>query len=122
MGIALLIKTGVEVIILSTEKNPVVQARADKLGISAYHGIEDKKAQLESILAEKKIPGSQVVYLGNDLNDLPCFSLVGLAAAVADANPALIAQAQLVLQKKGGYGAVRELCDLIIMEKTQADE
>ncbi len=122
MGIALLIKTGVEVIILSTEKNPVVQARADKLGIPAYHGIEDKKAQLESILAEKKIPGSQVVYLGNDLNDLPCFSLVGLAAAVADANPALIAQAQLVLQKKGGYGAVRELCDLIIMEKTQAEE
>lgn len=122
MGIALLVKTGVEVIILSTEKNPVVQARADKLGIPAYHGIEDKKARLESILAEKKIPGSQVVYLGNDLNDLPCFSLVGLAAAVADANPALIAQAQLVLQKKGGYGAVRELCDLIIMEKTQAEE
>jgi len=122
MGIALLKKTGVEVIILSTEKNPVVQARADKLGIQAFHGIEDKKARLESFLAEKKIPGGQVVYLGNDLNDLPCLPLVGLAVAVADAHPSLISQVQLVLQKKGGHGAVRELCDLIIMEKTQADE
>lgn len=120
MGISLLKKAGVEVIILSTEKNPVVQARADKLGIQAFHGIEDKKARLQSILTEKKIPGSQVVYLGNDLNDLSCFSLVGLTAAVADAHPTLLEQAQIVLQKKGGHGAVRELCDLII--KAQAKE
>lgn len=120
MGISLLKKAGVEVIILSTEKNPVVQARADKLGIQAFHGVEDKKARLQSILTEKKIPGSQVVYLGNDLNDLPCFSLVGLTAAVADAHPTLLEQAQIVLQKKGGHGAVRELCDLII--KAQAKE
>jgi len=122
MGISLLKKAGVEVIILSTEKNPVVQARADKLGIQAFHGIEDKKARLQSILTEKKIPGSQVVYLGNDLNDLPCFPLVGLAAAVADAHPILLEQAQVVLQKKGGHGAVRELCDLIINKKTHAKE
>lgn len=122
MGISLLKKAGVEVIILSTEKNPVVQARADKLGIQAFHGVEDKKARLQSILTEKKIPGSQVVYLGNDLNDLPCFSLVGLTAAVADAHPTLLEQAQIVLQKKGGHGAVRELCDLIIKEKAQAKE
>ena len=122
MGIALLKKTGVEVIILSTEKNPVVQARAEKLGIQAYQGIDDKKSCLDSILREKSIPGSQVVYLGNDLNDLPCFPLVGLAAAVADAHPELINEAQLVLHKKGGHGAVRELCDLIINEKNQAEE
>lgn len=122
MGISLLKKAGVEVIILSTEKNPVVQARADKLGIQAFHGVEDKKARLQSILTEKKIPGSQVVYLGNDLNDLPCFSLVGLTAAVADAHTTLLEQAQIVLQKKGGHGAVRELCDLIIKEKAQAKE
>lgn len=120
MGIELLKKTGVEVIILSREKNPVVQARADKLGIPAFHGVENKKTCLESILAEKNIPGSQTVYLGNDLNDLPCFPLVGLAAAVADAHPDLLDQAHLVLQKKGGHGAVRELCDLII-KKTLGD-
>ena len=122
MGIALLRKAGVDVIILSTEKNPVVQARADKLGIPAFHGIDDKKTKLESILAEKEIPGSQVVYLGNDINDLPCFSLVGLAVAVSDAHPTLLKHAHLILQKKGGHGAVRELCDLIIKEKKQAEE
>lgn len=114
MGIAQLIKTGIEVVILSKEKNPVVKARADKLGIPAYQGIDEKGKELQSLMADRGVSSEQVVYLGNDINDLPCFPLVGLAAAVADAHPKVIERAQLVLSKNGGHGAVRELCDLLL--------
>ena len=61
----------------------------------------------------KSISARQVVYVGNDVNDLPCFPLVGLAVAVADAHPDVKDQADLILSKKGGFGAVREICDLL---------
>ncbi len=114
MGISQLKKAGIEVVILSKEKNPVVKARADKLGIPAYQGIDEKGKELQSLMADKGVSSEQVVYLGNDINDLPCFPLVGLAAAVADAHPKVIERAQLVLSKNGGYGAVRELADLLL--------
>jgi len=120
MGIAKLKETGVDVIILSKERNPVVKARADKLGIKAYQGIDAKEKELTKILKDKKIPGKDVVYLGNDVNDLPCFPLVGLAAAVADAHPEVIKRARLVTKKNGGFGAVRELCELIISRSKDA--
>jgi N-acylneuraminate cytidylyltransferase len=114
MGIAQVKKAGIEVVILSKEKNPVVKARADKLGIPVFQGIDEKGPELISILADRGISSDSVVYLGNDINDLPCFPLVGLAAAVADSHPLVIEKAQLVLSKKGGHGAVRELCDLLL--------
>jgi N-acylneuraminate cytidylyltransferase len=114
MGIAQVKKAGIEVVILSKEKNPVVKARADKLGIPVYQGIDEKGPELISILADRGISSESVVYLGNDINDLPCFPLVGLAAAVADSHPLVIERAQLVLTKNGGYGAVRELCDILL--------
>ena len=114
MGISALKKRGIETIILSREVNPVVQARGDKLGVPVYQGILKKDEVLKEILKEKKISGDEVVYLGNDVNDLPCFPLVGFAAVVADAHPAVMKEAHYVLSKKGGHGAVRELCDLIM--------
>ncbi|MEJ2757259.1 MAG: HAD hydrolase family protein, partial [Anaerolineales bacterium] len=60
------------------------------------------------------VSGEQVIFVGNDINDLPCFPLVGCAVAVADAHPATLENADLVLNTAGGYGAVRELCDLIL--------
>jgi N-acylneuraminate cytidylyltransferase len=117
MGISLLKKSGVEVIILSTEENPVVSARAGKLDVTVQQGIKDKGAALKSLLKEKQIPTHEIVYLGNDINDLPCFPMVGRAAAVADAHPKVLEKADLLLSKKGGEGAVRELADLIIKQK-----
>ncbi len=114
MGISRAKKAGIEVIILSKEKNPVVQARGNKLKIDVYQGIDDKGQKLQEILKEKGLSAEQVVYVGNDINDLPCFPLVGLAVAVADAHPEVIVQAGLVLRKKGGFGAVREICDLLV--------
>jgi len=116
MGVERLQKAGIPVMIFSSEPNPVVAARARKLNISVVHGIGigDKGARLVNLLAEKGIDPAQVVYVGNDLNDLPCFPLVGFAVAVADSHPDALAQADLVLTRKGGYGAVRELCEMIL--------
>ncbi len=118
MGIARLKKAGVEVIILSKEKNPVVQARGNKLNVPVYQGIDDKDKKLGEILKEKGLTGEQVVYVGNDVNDLPCFPLVRLAVAVADAHPAVKERAGLVLRNKGGFGAVREICDLLVEKRS----
>jgi len=118
MGISRVKKSGVEVIILSKEKNPVVQARGNKLNIPVYQGIDEKGKELQNIIKEKGMPAEEVVYVGNDVNDLPCFPLVGLAVAVADAHPEVKNQASLILRKNGGYGAVREICDLIVERRT----
>ena len=118
MGIAKLKKAGVEVIILSKEKNPVVNARGNKLNVPVYQGIDDKDKKLSEIIKDKGLSAERVVYVGNDVNDLPCFPLVGLAVAVADALPVVKDQAGLVLSKNGGFGAVREICDLISETKS----
>ncbi len=117
-GIAQLRKTGLPMLILSTETNPVVQARADKLKIPCLHGMGDKALALQSWLEEKQIDPANVVFLGNDQNDLSCMALVGCAVAVADAHPTALAQADIILSRVGGDGAVRELCELILNAKS----
>ncbi len=112
--------SGTEVIILSSEINPVVAARARKMKVEAIQGVglDDKHAVLENLLKERKIDPSQVVYVGNDINDLPCFDLVGWGVAVADAQPEVLRAADYVTTKMGGHGAVREVCDLIISNRS----
>jgi len=109
-------QAGVQVVILSSEVNPVVAARAKKMGVEAVHGvnIHEKGDVLKELLAERKIDPAHVVYVGNDINDLPCFDLVGWSVAVADALPEVVRAADYVLSKPGGHGALRELCDLIL--------
>jgi N-acylneuraminate cytidylyltransferase len=116
MRIRELRERGIEVMILSSEVNPVVKARAKKMGIDAIHGLSlsEKGEVLKQFLAEKNLDASQIVYLGNDFNDLPCFKMVGWAVAVADAYPEVLCAADHVLKTPGGYGALRELCDLIL--------
>lgn len=107
---------GIEVMILSSETNPVVQARAEKMGVKAVNGvgIREKGEALKKLLLEKKVDASHVVYIGNDLNDLPCFEIAGWSVAVADAYPEVLRAADFVLTRPGGYGAVRELCELVL--------
>ncbi len=117
MGLEMLQKkTAIEVMVLSKETNPVVTARCASLGIPVLQGIEEKASTLKALLVERHIDPHQVIYLGNDVNDVPCFEVVGCALVTADAHPAALRQADLVLQHCGGHGAVRELCDLL-MEK-----
>ena len=112
-GIGMLKKMGLPILVLSTEPNPVVKARADKLGVPVLQGIQEKWGALQVWLAERSIDPANVVYVGNDDNDLPCMTRVGCAVAPADAYPAALQAAHLVLDHRGGRGAVREICDII---------
>ena len=107
---------GIEVMILSSEVDNVVSARARKMGIQAIHGmgLDGKGEVLKKVLAEKNLNAAEVVYLGNDFNDLPRFDVAGWAVAVADAYPEVLRAADYVLKTNGGFGALRELCDLIL--------
>ena len=109
-------EAGVETIILSSETNPVVTARAKKMGIEVVQGLgmQAKGPALKRLLEERSIDAAHVVYLGNDFNDLPCFEIVGWAVAVADAYPEVLRAADFILGRSGGCGAVRELCELIL--------
>ena len=111
---------GIEVLILSSEPNRVVEARARKMGVDAIHGvgIYEKGLAMLEVLRQKNILAENVVYLGNDLNDLPCFEIAGWSVAVADAYPQVIHAADFVLSKAGGHGALRELCDLILKNRS----
>jgi N-acylneuraminate cytidylyltransferase len=116
MHIRTLRERGVEVMILSSEPNPVVRARAEKMGVESVQGIDlrGKGEALKKLLAEKKVDAANVIYIGNDLNDLPCFEVAGWAVAVSDAYPEVLQAADHVLTKPGGHGAARELCELVL--------
>ena len=116
MHIKTLREKGVEVMILSSEPNPVVKARAKKMGVEAIHGVgmQDKGRVMREVLEQKKVRAKDVIYIGNDLNDLPCFEIAGWSVAVADAYPEVLRAADHVLVKPGGRGAVRELCELVL--------
>jgi N-acylneuraminate cytidylyltransferase len=116
MHIKKLREKGIELMILSSETNPVVLARAKKMGVEAIHnlGMENKGQAMREVLAQKNLKAENVIYLGNDLNDLPCFEIAGWSVAVADAYPEVIRAADHVLTKNGGHGAVRELCEIVL--------
>ncbi|HXQ35234.1 MAG TPA: HAD hydrolase family protein, partial [Anaerolineales bacterium] len=107
---------GIEVMILSSEPNPVVVARAKKMGVEAIHGvgIHEKGRVMREVLERKNVRTENVIYIGNDRNDLPCFEIAGWSVAVADAYPEVIRMADHILSRAGGHGALRELCDLIL--------
>lgn len=116
MGIAALRKAGIRLLVLSTEENPVVAARCAKLKVECIYGQADKAARLKQWLVEEGLAPGQTIYVGNDRNDAACLELVGCPVAVADAYPEALQRALIVLKRKGGQGAVRELCDLILSQ------
>jgi D-sedoheptulose 7-phosphate isomerase len=103
----------IEQIILSAETNPVVQARAKKLGLKAIQGVLNKKEALLQLLDEKKIEASGVAYVGNDVNDLDCLKLVGLAMAPEDSHPEVLKVAHQVLKKRDARGIVWQIHHLL---------
>lgn len=114
MGLAMLRERGMHMAVLSTEVNPVVNARCRKLQIECTHGLADKRSALVALAREKNVDLKQVVYVGNDVNDLGCMEAAGFSVVVADAHPSAREKADFVLSQPGGAGAVRELCDLLL--------
>lgn len=113
-GLERLRQTGLPIVVLSTEENPVVMARCRKFGLPVWQGLKDKAAKLREVLAHYQVVSEQAVFVGNDVNDVPCFPLVGWAVVVADAHPEAKQAADYVLRTPGGYGALRELVDLLL--------
>ncbi|WP_406421601.1 N-acylneuraminate cytidylyltransferase [Streptomyces sp. NBC_00873] len=109
LGIAALRRAGLDLLILSTEQNPVVAARANKLKVPVLHGIDRKDLALKQWCDEHGIAPERVLYVGNDVNDLPCFALAGWPVAVASAHDSVRAAARAVTTTPGGFGAIREI-------------
>lgn len=100
--------------ILSTEKNPVVSSRAIKLKIPCTQGVSNKDEYLRNFLDESNLDPQGLVYVGNDLNDLPAMQLAGFSVAPSDAHPLIQRQADLVLNKNGGDGFLRAFVESLL--------
>jgi len=117
LGIGMIRKLGMEQLILSTETNPVVKARADKIGLEAIHGVGDKASVLLELVGKRGISLAEVLYVGNDTNDSDAMALVGFKVAPADAHPSILALADYITDAPGGRGVIRELADVLIAAK-----
>ncbi len=113
-GLQQLRKVGVPVLVLSTEANSVVAARCAKLKIPFLQGVPEKWPALQTYLRDHRLDPQRVIFIGNDVNDLECVANVGYGVAVQDAEERVRAAAKLVLERPGGAGAVRELCDRLV--------
>ena len=120
-GLAQLRKIGFEVLVLSTEANPVVRTRCEKLRIGCIQDCSNKLERLKKLASERSLNASRIAYVGNDVNDLECMQWVGVPIAVADAEPEILEVSRFVTRKRGGYGAVREVCDKILSDRKHAD-
>ena len=98
--------------ILSTEKNPIVSARAKKLKIQAIQGVEDKVQELLILAKTNEYNLNRVLYVGNDINDYKVMKLCGYSACPSDSHEKIRSIATFVLQKKGGNGVIRELLEV----------
>jgi N-acylneuraminate cytidylyltransferase len=119
MGVRMLREAGIPVLILSTEENPVVAARAAKLRVEVLHGVADKAAALREWAAEKGIPLERIAYLGNDVNDVGCLRIVGWPVVVSGAHALASASARLTVSHRGGHGAVRELAERVLRARNE---
>ena len=114
LGIEMMKKKGIEVMVISKEKNKVVMARCKKLGIACQHGVENKIDIFTKVIKKKNLKKGQVCYIGNDTNDLDCIRAAGIGIAVKDSYRQVLDSASYVTKKNGGKGAVREIADLIL--------
>jgi 3-deoxy-D-manno-octulosonate 8-phosphate phosphatase (KDO 8-P phosphatase) len=116
IGLSRLRDLGLEMIIISTEVNQVVQTRAAKLKLPCINGCDDKISTLNELLADRKLDLTDAAFMGNDVNDRECLINVGFPVVVPDAHPDVIDLGIYRTKLRGGYGAVREFCDLVATE------
>jgi 3-deoxy-D-manno-octulosonate 8-phosphate phosphatase (KDO 8-P phosphatase) len=113
LGLQRLSSLGIQSLIVSTEKNAVVSRRANKLKIMCRQGVGDKSAELLQLCKNNNINLDSVMFVGNDINDIPALKIVGAPVGVADSHPEILPYIFYRTLKPGGLGAVREICDLI---------
>jgi YrbI family 3-deoxy-D-manno-octulosonate 8-phosphate phosphatase len=115
MGVARVREVGVAVAIISGEDSAIVHARAAKLKIDdVFCGATNKRLAVEELCSRHGLELAEVAFIGDDLNDLPALECVGLPCAVADAAEPVQQVARYVTSRRGGDGAVREVCEMLI--------
>jgi YrbI family 3-deoxy-D-manno-octulosonate 8-phosphate phosphatase len=115
LGLRLIGEAGLLVALISGENSEILKRRAEKLKIeNVFVGVEDKLQTLKEFAAARGIALGEVAYVGDDLNDLAVLGAVALPIAVADAAPEVRKAAAWVTSRRGGDGAVREVCDRIL--------
>jgi N-acylneuraminate cytidylyltransferase len=117
LGLELLRPTGLPVLVISKERNPVVAKRCAKVQVECLQGVDDKATALRDWAVANTVDLGDVVYVANDVNDLPSLRLVGCPVAVRDAHPDVKDSARIVLDARGGRGAVREIAELILRKR-----
>lgn len=122
-GIRCLLTSGIEVAIITGRQSKLLEDRAKTLGITyLYQRQHNKLLAYQQLLDTLTLKPEQTAYIGDDLIDLPVMEKVGLSVAVADAHPLLTPRADYVTRIAGGRGAVRELCDLILLAQGLLEE
>jgi len=117
-GIKALGCNGVDVAIITGRKSHIVKQRMESLNVKhIVQGEEDKLPALQKITQHLNLKSDEVAYIGDDMPDYECMAYVGLSVAVNDAHPAILALADFTTYTKGGFGAVRELCDLLMQSQ-----
>lgn len=123
MGVVVMMMSGVEVAIITSKKSGAVRHRAEELKIKRFHeGIKKKTEPYEEMLKEMNITDAQVAYVGDDLVDLSMMKRVGLPIAVGDAVEDVKQHAAYVTKARGGYGAVREVAEMILKAQDKWDK
>jgi len=122
-GLKLLMRSGMEVALITGRESKVVLHRARDLGIKqVYQKVTNKIEVYEKILREKKLEDKHVGFIGDDLVDIPVLQRVGFSATVGDAIPEVKEIVDYVASKKGGEGAVREICELLLKAQNRWEE
>lgn len=114
MGIEILRGTGLKLLILSRESNPVVEVRAQKLKMEVMHHVTEKLPVLDAWRQENGLQWSDIAYIGNDINDVDCMTACGLSFCPSDAHETAKNAATRVLRNLGGRGAIREVSDYLV--------
>lgn len=118
-GIRCLIRAGIEVAVISGRRSGAVDRRMSELGVRhVYQGCSDKVGTFDELVGKLGIDTADCVYVGDDVPDLPLLERAGYAVAVANAVDAVIRRCDYTTQARGGSGAVREVCDLLVAARS----
>jgi 3-deoxy-D-manno-octulosonate 8-phosphate phosphatase (KDO 8-P phosphatase) len=123
MGLSLASKAGLRIALISGEASPLVDRLAAKLGVTdVYKGCKDKAQALRTLAENHHLHLEEICFMGDDVNDISALEIAGLAAAPADARPAVIAKCAYITLSGGGNGAVREVVDYLLARIAPAQE
>ncbi|MEP2653473.1 MAG: 3-deoxy-manno-octulosonate-8-phosphatase KdsC [Paraglaciecola sp.] len=119
-GVKALLNAGIHVVVITGRRSKMVETRMTALGVThILQGCEEKQSALEALQKQLSISANETAAIGDDMPDLGMFNTAKLKICVNDGHPFVLSTADYVTRTKGGFGAVREICDLILLTKGQ---